>query len=42
MCLFFRRDESVISRHIKNIFKEGKLEPNQTVAKNATVQMEGN
>jgi len=42
MCLFFRRDKSVISRHIKNIFKEGKLEPNQTVAKNATVQMEGN
>ena len=41
-CLLFGRDKSVISRHIKNIFKEGKLDPNQTVAKNATVQMEGN
>ena len=36
MCLLFGRDKSVISRHIKNIFKEGELEPNQTVAKNAT------
>ena len=42
MYLLFGRDKSVISRHIKNIFKEGKLEPNQTVEKNATVQMEGN
>ncbi len=42
MCLLFGRDKSVISRHIKNIFKEGELEPNQTVAKNATVQAEGN
>ena len=28
--------------YIKSIFKEGELEPNQTVAKNATVQAKGN
>jgi prophage maintenance system killer protein len=38
----FEKDKSVISRHIKNIFKEGELETNATVAKNATVQIEGN
>lgn len=37
----FDRDKSVISRHIKNIFKEGELNPRVTVAKNATVQREG-
>lgn len=37
----FGRDKSVISRHIKNIFKEGELEKSSTVAKNATVQIEG-
>ena len=42
MCLLFERDKSVISRHIKNIFKEGELDEKQTVAKNATVQNEGN
>lgn len=42
ICLLFGRDKSVISRHIRNIFKDGELEPNQTVAKNATVQKEGN
>ena len=41
MCLLFGRDKSIISRHIKNIFKEGELEPNQTVAKNATVASDG-
>jgi hypothetical protein len=41
MCLLFGRDKSVISRHIKNIFKEGELEPNQTVAKNATTASDG-
>ena len=40
MCLLFGRDKSVISRHVKNIFKEGELEPNQTVAKNATIAIE--
>ena len=37
----FGRDKSVISRHFKNIFKEGELNERATVAKNATVQMEG-
>ncbi|EPR65636.1 RhuM family protein [Cyclobacterium qasimii] len=37
----FQRDKSVISRHIKNIYKEGELIREATVAKNATVQMEG-
>lgn len=37
----FQRDKSVISRHIRNIYKEGELDRQSTVAKNATVQMEG-
>lgn len=37
----FGRDKSVISRHLKNIFSSGELEQNSTVAKNATVQLEG-
>lgn len=37
----FGRDKSVISRHLKNIFAEGELSPEATVAKNATVQTEG-
>ena len=37
----FGRDKSVISRHLKNIFSEKELEKSQTVAKNATVQIEG-
>ena len=37
----FGRDKSVISRHLGNIYKEGKLDTRTTVAKNATVQMEG-
>lgn len=37
----FQRDKSVISRHIKNVFEEGELSPERTVAKNATVQNEG-
>ena len=37
----FQRDKSVISRHIANIYKEGELEPEATVAKYATVQREG-
>lgn len=41
MCLLFDRDKSVISRHINNIYKEGELDRDQTVAKNATVQKEG-
>lgn len=38
----FQRDKSVISKHIKNIFEEGELSPDSTVAKFATVQSEGN
>lgn len=38
----FDRDKSVISRHIKNIYKEKELPEYSTVAKNATVQYEGN
>src|SRR3989338_11081293 len=37
----FGRDKSVISRHLKNIYKEGELDAGATVAKNATVQTEG-
>ena len=37
----FGRDKSVISRHFKNIYKEGELDEKATVAKNATVQIEG-
>lgn len=41
LCELFDRDKSVISRHISNIFSDGKLEKSSTVAKNATVQFEG-
>ena len=37
----FEKNKSTISRHIKNIFDEGELEPNSTVANFATVQNEG-
>ncbi len=37
----FDRDKSVISRHIRNIYKEEELPEYATVAKNATVQNEG-
>ena len=36
----FGKDKSVISRHLKNIYKEGELDRKATVAKNATVQLE--
>ena len=42
MAELFQRDKSTISRHIKNIFMEGELRPEATVAKFATVQTEGN
>lgn len=38
----FGRDKSVISRHLNNIFKDNELDKIATVAKNATVQKEGN
>ncbi len=40
MVELFKRNKSVISKHIKNIFLEGELEPSATVAKFATVQNE--
>ena len=41
MTELFQRDKSTVSRHIKNIFAEGELSQESTVAKFATVQMEG-
>jgi prophage maintenance system killer protein len=40
MAQLFDRDKSVISRHLRNIYKEDELDKAATVAKNATVQME--
>ena len=37
----FEKDKSTVSRHIRNIFSEGELEEEATVAKSATVQLEG-
>ena len=37
----FGRDKSVVSRHLKNIFKEGELLRNSVVAKNATTASDG-
>jgi len=41
MAELFQRDKSVISRHIKNIYDEGELKDDSTVANFATVQNEG-
>ena len=41
MTELFQRNKSTISRHIKNVFSEGELQQESTVAKFATVQMEG-
>jgi hypothetical protein len=41
MTELFQRDKSVISRHIQNVFDEGELKREPTVAKYATVQNEG-
>jgi prophage maintenance system killer protein len=37
----FGRDKSVISKHLSNIYDEGEVDRISTVAKNATVQTEG-
>ena len=42
MATLFGRDKSTISRHIKNVFEEGELPNEATVANFATVQVEGN
>ena len=41
MAALFERDKSTVSRHIRNVFEEGELKPEATVAKIATVQKEG-
>ena len=41
MADLFGRDKSVISRHLRNIYNDGELDRKSTVAKNATVQIEG-
>ena len=39
MSELFQRDKSTISRHIKNIFQEGELTEESTVANFATVEL---
>lgn len=41
LSILFEKDKSDISRHINNIFKEGELDKNTTVAKFATVVQRG-
>jgi hypothetical protein len=41
IAMLFEKDNSVISRHLNNIYKEGELDRVSTVSKNATVQIEG-
>lgn len=41
MAELFQRDKSTISRHINNVFNEGELKKESTVANFATVQLEG-
>ncbi len=42
MAELFDRDKSTVSRHIRNVYQEGELTREATVAKFATVQQEGN
>jgi len=41
LCELFDRDKSVISRHLRNIFKENELDKDSVVAKNATTGNDG-
>jgi prophage antirepressor-like protein len=41
LCELFDRDKSVISRHLRNIFREYELDKNSVVAKNATTGTDG-
>ena len=41
LAILFERDKSVISRHIKNVFSEGELDPKVVVAKNAITTSHG-
>ncbi len=41
MVALFERDKSVISRHLRNVFKEGELNKDSVVVKNATTATDG-
>jgi len=41
MALLFERDKSTISRHIKNVFEDGELQPDSVVANFATTAADG-
>ena len=41
MAELFGRERSVVTKHIRNVFKEGELDPNATSAKFAQVRSEG-
>ncbi len=41
IAMLFDRNKSTISRHIKNIFESGELEPNSVVANFATTARDG-
>jgi hypothetical protein len=41
MAELFQRDKSVIAKHVKNVFEEGEIAREATMAKFATVQAEG-
>lgn len=41
LATLFGRERSVVSKHIRNVFKEGELAPEATCAKFAQVQIEG-
>ncbi len=41
MAALFQRDKSVISRHIRNVFKEGELQRESVVARLATTAAQG-
>ena len=41
MATLFGRDKSTISRHVKNVFKEGKLQSTSVVANYATTAADG-
>ncbi len=38
----FERDKSLISRHLRTVFRTGELDRESTSARNATVQLERN
>jgi hypothetical protein len=41
MSQLFARERSVITKHVRNVFREGELDPEATCAKFAQVQTEG-